>query len=192
MSLLERVTKPRYGRVRTATYHGRKPFQRILSHSDWWRTELETVATTITCPARKWTRIGEFTIPPQQKIYFGYGNPNDWMNQGFIHLAIFDTTTPNSRVCDGVVRLRQMDANETMIITVYEGRTEVLRGDPNDKMKMIPLPIQDHVPDAITYEDCKLVIDFEADTAVDVARTAVGTAAGLDIWNIPVSVFHVK
>lgn len=194
---MQRITKPRYGRTvrgssRSTTFRGQKPFQRIISHSDWWTTKLETGLGVVACPSGKWSRIGEFTIPPQQKIYFGYGNAEDWMNQGFIHLAIFDDTATNSRPVNGVVRFRQMDANETCIITVYEGRTEALRGDPNDKMKMIPLPLQEHVPDSITYEDCVLVIDLMSDTDINVVGTAIGTAAGLDIWNIPVSVYHVR
>ena len=192
MSLLQRAVTPRYGVRGRVGNNKERPFQRILSHTDWWQADLETAAGLIQAPAGKWTRIGQFTIPPQQQIYFGYGSAQDWMNQGFIHLALFDDTPIDSKVIEGVIRLRQMDANETMIYTVYEGRTEVLRGDPADKMRMTPLPLQDHVPKAITVEDCRLVIDLMSDNPVNVVKTAIGAAAGKDIWNIPVSVYHVR
>ena len=185
--LLSRALSPRHRGHAGAV----KPFQRILSHEDWWKDELETGTDIINCPAGKWTRIGQFTIPPQQRIYFGYGTPEHWQNQGYMHIALYDATLPDSRIAEGVIRLRQMNANETQIKVVYEGRTENLRGDVNDKMKMIPLPFAGDTPKELTVEDCKLTIEFMADVAVALVQTAAGASAGLDIWNVPVSVFEV-
>ena len=191
MSLLERAITPRYGLNLGKRGTQKKPFQRVLSHSDWWEAGLETAAGLIECPAGKWTRIGQFTIPPQQQIFFGYGDPQNWQNQGYMHIALFDNAPLNSVLVDGVVRLRQMNANETFIKVVYEGRTEVLRGDVNDKNKMIPLPLQDHTPKELTVEDCRMTIEFMSDNPVTLVKLAIGAAAGLDIWNVPVSVFEV-
>ena len=165
-------------------------FQRVLSHADWWKTALETASGSISCPAGKWTRIGEFTIPAQQKIRFGYGSAVQPMNQGYLHIALYDDTATNSELEDGLVRLIQMNANETQLQTVYEGRTENLRGDVNDKNKMIALPERTDVPENLVGEDCKLAIEFKADSADSLVKTAIGTAAAKDIWNIPVSVYE--
>ena len=168
----------------------RTPFQRVLSHKDWWQSALETSPGNIDCPAGKWTRIGEFTIPPQQQIYFGFGNPVTWQNQGYMHIALYDNTAVNSALVNGVIRLRQMNANETLIVVIYEGRTEVLRGDVNDKNKMIALPFQGQTPPNLTLEDCKMSIEFKADVPDIIVESAIGNAADKDIWNIPVSVLE--
>ena len=187
MNILDRLTRRRA--VGVGVGRGREPFQRILSHQDWWQDELETGTNLIECPAGKWTRIGQFVIPPQQQIYFGFGDPAHWQNQGYLHIALYDNTATHSRLVDGVIRLRQMNANETFIMVIYEGRTEALRGDVNDKNKMIALPFQAQTPPELTLEDCKMTIDFLADKAVKIVQTAIGNAAGKDIWNVPVSVF---
>ena len=186
MGVLDRMLNRRAGGVRPA----RIPFQRVLSHQDWWQNELETGAGEIDCPAGKWTRIGEFVIPPQQQIFFGFGNAVTWQNQGYMHIALYDNTPTNSALVNGVVRLRQMNANETMIVVIYEGRTEVLRGDVNDKTKMIALPLQGQTPRGLTIEDCKMSIEFKSDVSDIIVKSAIGTATGKDIWNIPVSVFE--
>jgi len=191
MGMLERLFgnvgagyEARYANVRP------EPFQRVLSINDLWQSRLETAAGQILCPARAWTRIGEFVIPPQQEVLFGVGNPVEWQNQGYLHVAIWDNTATNSVVVEGVVRLRQMNANETMIIVIYEGRTEVLRGDVNDKMRMIALPAQNQTPPNLTVEDCKMTLDLMPDTVRTIVRTPIGTAGGRGIWNLPVSVFE--
>ena len=187
MNVMERLTRRRGAGI--GLQRQRQPFQRILSKQDWWQDALETGTNLIECPAGKWTRIGQFTIPPQQQIYFGFGDPLHWQNQGYMHIALYDDTATNSRLVEGVVRLRQMDANETFIVVIYEGRTEALRGDVNDKNKMIALPLQTQTPPEITLEDCKMTIEFMADAAVNIVENAIGTASGKDIWNGPVSVF---
>lgn len=186
MSMFDRLLNRRGGGIRPT----RIPFQRVLSHKDWWKEELETAPGAIECPAGKWSRIGEFTIPPQQQIYFGFGSPITWQNQGYMHLALYDDTPVNSGLVNGVVRLRQMNANETLIVVIYEGRTEVLRGDVNDKNKMIALPFQGQTPHNLTIEDCKMSIEFKADVPSTIVRNAIGTSAELDIWNLPVSVLE--
>ena len=165
-------------------------FQRVLSHTDWWEVYLETSSGMIGCPAGKWTRIGEFTIPAQQKIRFGYGSPAQPMNQGYLHIALYNTAATNSGLENGLVRLIQMNANETQLQTIYEGRTENLRGDVNDKNKMIALPERTDVPENLVGEDCKLAIEFKADASDVLVKIAIGNALTKDIWNIPVSVYE--
>ena len=164
-----------------------RPFRKTLSFNDLWKEYLETGTDIIQLPQGRWTRVGEYIIKPQEQVFFGYGEEQYPENQGFMFLQFYDDTATTAKIIDGLVRLCQIDANELEKEIVFEGRTEILRGDPNDRNKMIPLPVQDHISEYLTYEDCKLVIELMSDRTVNLDKTP---AARANIWNIPISVYR--
>lgn len=182
--LVSRLT----GAVGAQPAGGKDPtkFKSVIAHIQWWQTALETASGVIACKAGKWNRIGEFTVPAQQLYHFGYGDEGHPENQGYIFIGIYDDTATNSVVEEGFVRLVQVNARETVGPTVWEGRTENLRGDTADKRKMIALPEKDEF--FWVGEDSKLVIEFKPDADDTIVKAAIGTALGLDVWNVPVTI----
>jgi len=157
-------------------------FKKILAHGDW------IPAADVLCPADVWTVIGSFTVPAQQAYRFGYGSPAFPDNQGYIYVALYDDTATNSVLEDGALRLVQRNAQGTISLVVAEFRTEQLRGSTTDRQQMIALPEQTQFP--LVGEDSVLELQFRADAADTVVILAIGTAAGLDIWNVPVTVYQ--
>jgi len=163
-------------------------FKKVLSHTDWWDTDLESESNLIDCKAGVFTVIGRFKCPPQQTYHFGFGSPAYPDNQGYIYLAIYDDTATNSAQEHGAVRLVQKNAQGTVSLVVAEFRTEQLCGDTADRKKQIALPEQVQFP--LVGEDSYLEIHFKPDAADKIIDIAVGTAAGKDVWNIPVSCYQ--
>jgi len=163
-------------------------FKKILSHADWWDSSLETDTTNhyIAVKAGVWATIGRFQVPAQQAYHFGFGSAAFPDNQGYLYMAIYDDTVTDSVVENGAVRLVQKNANGTVILTVAEFRTEQLRGSVSDRSQQIALPEQTQFP--FVGEDSYLELQFKADASDNIVATAIGTAAGADIWNIPVTV----
>lgn len=157
-------------------------FKKILAHGDW------VLDSNVFCAAGVWTVMGKFTVPAQQAYRFGFGSAAFPDNQGYIYLALYDDTATNSELENGAVRLVQRNAQGTISLVVAEFRSEQLRGDVNDKAKMIALPEQTQFP--LVGEDSVLEIQFKADASDSIVTTAIGTAAGKDIWNIPVTVYQ--
>ena len=167
---------------------GRNVFKKVLSHGDWWDTGLETGSGVIALKAGVWQTIGRFTIPAQQIYRFGYGSAAFPDNQGYMHFAAYDDTATNSVVEEGAVRLVQRNAQGTVQLVVAEFRTEELRGSLYDRQQMKALPEQTQMP--LVGEDSVLEIQFKPDAADSIVNVAIGTAAGLDKWNIPVTVYQ--
>lgn len=161
-------------------------YQRSLSHADWWDSTLETAANYITCTAAVWTTIGRYMVKPRQRAHLGYGIAGQDANQGYMYIAIYDDTATNSVLEEGKLRLLLRSYDSFQTVPIGEWRTEQLRGDPNNKQYMIPLPEQVQFP--YVGEDSYLCIDFLADATDSIVKTAIGTAAGKDIWNIPVTI----
>ncbi|HEY82220.1 MAG TPA: hypothetical protein G4O01_02905 [Dehalococcoidia bacterium] len=163
-------------------------FQKILVHDDWWDSNLETDTTNneITCTAGVWTMIGRYKVQPRQRAHFGYGSAQTPDNQGYLYIAIYDDTATNSALEEGKVRLTQVSADDLRKIVVGEWATIDLRGDKNDRNKRIALPEQVQFP--WVGEDSYLAIEFKPDATDDIVKTAIGTAAGEDLWNVPVTI----
>lgn len=163
-------------------------FKKILSHADWWDTALESSSGAITCKAGVYTVIGRYKIPPQQAYHLGFGSPAYPDNQGYMFMDIYDDTATNSVREPGSIRLVQRNANGTLSLVVAEFRSEQLCGDLADRNKQIALPEQVQFP--LVGEDSYLELHFKPDAVDDIVKTAIGTAAGKDVWNIPVSCYQ--
>ena len=161
-------------------------YQRTLSHADWWDSALETAANYITCSAGVWTIIGRYQVKPRQRVHFGYGIAGQDMNQGYMYLALYDDTATNSVIEEGKIRLELRSYDNFSVYPVGEWRAAQLRGDVNDRNKKIALPEQVQFP--WVGEDSYLALSFCADAADSIVKTAIGTAALLDIWDIPVTI----
>jgi hypothetical protein len=163
-------------------------FKKVLSHQDWWDTALESSSGAITCKAGVYTIIGRYKVPPQQTFHFGFGSPAYPDNQGYLYFDAYDDTATNSVREPGSIRLVQRNATGTLQLVIAEFRTEQLCGDLADRNKQIALPEQVQFP--LVGEDSYLEIHFKPDATDDIVKTAIGTAAGKDVWNIPVSCYQ--
>lgn len=163
-------------------------FKKVLSHADWWDTDLESSVGVIACKAGVFTVIGRYKVPPQQTFHFGFGSPAYPDNQGYLYLALYDDTDTDSVQEHGSIRLVQRNAQGTVSLVIAEFRTEQLCGDTADRKKQIALPEQVQFP--LVGEDSYLEIHFKADAADSIVDAAIGTALGKDIWNIPVSCYQ--
>ena len=163
-------------------------FKKILAHGDWWDSSLEDGANYILCKAGVWAVIGRYKVPAQQAYRFGFGSAAFPDNQGYLFVAIYDDTATNSAKEEGALRLVQRNAQGTLHLVVAEFRTEQLSGDVSDRSKQIALPEQTQFP--LVGEDSYLELQVKLDAADGIVKTAIGTAAGLDIWNIPVTVYQ--
>ena len=166
----------------------RNVFKKVLSHGDWWDTELESAAGVIALKAGVYQAIGRFTVPAQQLYHFGFGSAVYPDNQGYMHMAIYDDTATNSVIEEGSVRLVQRNAPGTIQLVVAEYRTEQLRGSTSNRQQMMALPEQAQFD--LVGEDSIMEIQFKPDAADSIVSPAIGTAAGLDIWNIPVTCYQ--
>jgi len=157
-------------------------FKKILAHGDW------VLAADVLCTADVWTVIGRYTVPAQQAYRFGFGSAAYPDNQGYIYIALYDDTATNSVLEDGSLRLVQRNAQGTIQLVVAEFRTEQLRGSTTNRQQMVALPEQTQFP--LVGEDSVLELQFRADATDTVVIAAIGTALGLDIWNVPVTVYQ--
>jgi hypothetical protein len=92
--------------------------------------------------------IWEKTIPAQQVIYWGYGDPNQQRNQSFNWFAAADLTTD---IEDGILRLAVTNATRTNSVVVAEFNTANMHTtddtslstlQPTDINSKVPLPLQ--------------------------------------------------
>lgn len=167
-----------------ATEQLSQPYPTTLSHSDLWLTP----GSDIVVVGSQEILIAEYVVPAQQTIRWGYGRSINPDNQGYAYMAIYDDTATNSVLEEGTILLRQSNARRTKIITVAEIPTQVLRGDLNDRTKKYPLPEQFQFP--LVGEDSKLEIWFISAASDTIVEAAIGTAAGNDIWQFPITVYQ--
>ena len=165
-----------------------QPFKRVLAHADLWDSSLETSSNSILCTAGLYVNIGRYTVPAQQQIRFGYGSAAFPDNQGYVYIKLYDDTGTNSVQEVGTVRLAQENALGTRLRIVSEIRTEQLAGSTTDRQQQFALPEQ--IAHPRVGEDSKLLIAFKADATDTLVETAIGTAAGADVWNVPVTVYQ--
>lgn len=164
-------------------------FTKTLDHADLWDSALETAANYITCTAAIWTVVGRYKVKAQQLVRVGYGSPAFPDNQGYMYFALYDDTATNSVLEEGKIRIVQRDSEGVITRTIGEWRTNELRGDVNDRAKKIALPEQVNFP--YVGEDSFIELQFKADASDNVVATAIGTAAALDVWQLPVTVYVI-
>jgi hypothetical protein len=104
-----------------------------------------------------------------------------------MYFALYDDTATNSVLEEGKIRIVGSDSEGVVHEYYGEWRTNELRGDVNDKRKKIALPEQ--VGKKFIGEDSYIEIQFKPDAADSICKIAIGTAAGLDIWQLPVTVY---
>ena len=92
------------------------------------------------------TLIWQMTVPAQQEIRWGFGSPNQPMNQGYMWFASLDEAVDWQT---GVLRLVQANARQTKVFTVLEvddtrlhtnDNTTLETATPLNKNEMIALP----------------------------------------------------
>ena len=164
-------------------------FTKTLDHVDLWDTALESASGVIACTAGVPTVIGRYKVPAQQLVRVGYGSAQFPDNQGFIYFALYDDTVTNSALAEGKLRIKQRDSENVINFPVKEWHTREIRGDINDKRKKIALPEQAQFP--FVGRDSFIEIEFTATTTVNLQDVAIGTAAGLDIWQLPVTIYII-
>ena len=164
-------------------------FTETLDHVDLWDTALESASGLISCTAGVWTVIGRYKIPAQLLVRVGFGTPAFPDNQGYVYFALYDDTTTNSVLEEGKLRIVQRDSENVIAFPVKEWHTRQLRGDVNDKRKMIAIPEQVQFP--FVGRDSYIEVQFKAEATDILIKTAVGTAAGLDIWMLPVTKYVI-
>lgn len=164
-------------------------FTKVLDHADLWDTALETTSNEITCTAGIWTVVGRYKVGAQNLVRVGYGSPAFPDNQGYMYFAFYDDTATNSVLEEGKIRIVQRDSEGVISRVIGEWRTNELRGDVNDRKQKIALPEQVRFP--FVGEDSYIELQFKADATDDLIDVAVGTAAGLDIWQLPVTVYVI-
>lgn len=133
-----------------------------------------------------WTKIWEKTVPAQQQMRWGFGSPATPHNQGYMWFCSIDT---NVDFQVGVLRLRQSNARETLVLTVLEADdtrlhlatvTTLTTATPNDINQMMALPEKVEFPKV--GEDSKLQLWYRCVTAAT-AEDNVG-------FSIPVTIYQ--
>lgn len=164
-------------------------FTETLDHTDLWDTALESASGVISCTAGVWTVIGRYKVPAQLLVRVGYGSPAFPDNQGYVYFALYDDTGTDSVLEEGKLRIVQRDSENVRALPIKEWHTRQLRGSVNDKRQMIALPEQVQFP--LVGRDSYIEVQFKA-TATDILQdVAIGTAAGLDIWMLPVTKYII-
>ena len=150
-------------------------FPRILSTADW-------ITANATCQPSQWNKIGEYTVPAQQRITFG---ANDAVGGASVagrtvYLRVDNTSGTQLH---GKVRFVLTNANETRTEVVLEEQTRKLSADQNDRTKAVVLPEFG----LKAGEDSKLQILFypEDSSAVTVDYDGTNT-----LYLIPVTVYQ--
>lgn len=133
-----------------------------------------------------WTKIWELTVPPQQKMRWGYGSPATPHNQGYMWFCSLDVAA-DFQV--GKVRLVQANARELVLKTVLEVDDTRLHGTtvttlatatPTNINEMMALPEKVEFP--LVGEDSLLQIWYRCITAAT-AEDDIG-------FSIPATVYQ--
>jgi len=169
---------------------GEQGFPRTLNKTQLWKTK----DSDITCAAGVYTRIGEYTIPPQQVIHLGQGvshqNPEE---MGHLQFDILDDTATNSVEEKGYLKIGMMNSAENLQFVAIEERSELLHNITTRGSQLLLPERVDFIPsqfrELVTGENSKIFIDFKADSADVVVETGIGTGA-LNTWQLPITVYQ--
>ena len=124
--------------------------------------------------------IWEKTVPAQQVIYWGYGDPNQQRNQSFNWFAAIDAGTGFE---DGILRLSVTNATRTNSVVVAEFNTAnmhtvtsttLITAQPTDINAKVPLPLQTAIA---AGEDSLIQLFFKSQsvtTTVDQCNFSLG------------------
>ena len=89
-------------------------FPDILNKTQLWAATGSDITVSTS-----WTRLGEWTIPAQQRVHLGSGvsggNPEEI---GHLHIDLVDDTATNSAQESGWVRIGYVNASETLVCVV--------------------------------------------------------------------------
>lgn len=189
---LSGVGTPQFKRVQSPAQT--RGFTRTLNKATLWAT----TGSDITLSAASWVRIGNYTVPAQQRIHIGYGvsggNPEEI---GHIHFDLVDDTATNSAQEAGEVRFGYTNANETLTCVIFQERTELL-SDPSTTTVLTRAtelllpetpPSSLGYPDVLAQEDSILFVDMKADAADVLVETGIGTGA-INVWRLPVTIYQ--
>ena len=114
------------------------------------------------------TLVWEKTVPAQQVIYWGYGDPNQQRNQSFNWFAAIDAGTGFE---DGILRLSVTNATRTNSVVVAEFNTanmntvtstNLTTAQPTDINAKVPLPLQTAIA---AGEDSLIQLHFKTQSA---------------------------
>lgn len=131
------------------------------------------------------TLIWQHTVPAQQMIQWGAGNPNHQANQGYIHFFALDVSTDFE---DGVLRLVIANARDLQREIIWEENTQRLHtqvvttaitATPLDRATMVPLPRQGTV---VAAEDSLMQLYF--------STRIPGTTVDACEFSIPITVYQ--
>lgn len=197
---LKNLMSGRVGSAVTQQFVGNKRggassgFTKTYTKADLWANG----TSDITATASVWARIGQKTIPAQQRIHLGYGvsggNPEE---MGHLHFDIVDDTATNSVAEKGEIRIGYTNANETLTAVMFQERTEQLSdtstsvGITRANELLLPemAPAVKGYPDYLAQEDSKLFVDFKSDATDIIVYTGIGTGA-INVWKLPVTVYQ--
>lgn len=130
--------------------------------------------------AGNYSLIWEKTVPAQQVIYWGYGDPNQQRNQSFNWFAAIDAGTGFE---DGILRLSVTNATRTNSVVVAEFNTANMHSTTSTSLataqvtdinQMVPLPLQTSIA---AGEDSLIQLHFKtqsATTTVDQCNFSLG------------------
>lgn len=150
-------------------------FPRIYSTADWFTADK-------VCQPDQWNKVGEVTVPAQQRITFGANDPIGGSSiAGRTTYLRFDNSSATQ--LHGKIRFAITNANETKTVVVLEENTRKLSADENDRTKAVVLP---EYPTK-AKEDSKLQILFYPEDSSAVTVDQDGTNTSL---LIPVTVYQ--
>jgi len=159
----------------------------IADGDDLYNTEAKLVTILGALAAGSiYTKIWEKTVEAQEQIRWGYGDPSQPQNQGYMYFVSLDEA---SGFQVGVLRLVQANARETKVFTVKELNDTRLHGTDSttsetatvvNKNEMIALPEQTRFPKV--GEDSKLQLLYRC--------VAVATAEDACTFSIPATVYQ--
>jgi hypothetical protein len=130
--------------------------------------------------AGNFSLIWEKTVPAQQVIYWGYGDPNQQRNQSFNWFAAIDAGTGFE---DGILRLTVANATRTNSVVVAEFNTanmhtvtatSLTTAQPTSIDSKVPLPLQTAIA---AGEDSYVQLFFKSQsvtTTVDQCNFSLG------------------
>ena len=127
-----------------------------------------------------WNLVWEKTVPAQQVLYWGYGDPNQQRNQSFNWFAAIDAGTGFE---DGILRLSVTNATRTNSVVVAEFNTanmhtttatSLTTAQPTTIDGKVPLPLQTAIA---AGEDSYVQLYFKSQsvtTTVDQTNFSIG------------------
>lgn len=137
------------------------PFRTTLGTGDF-------MAADVLCAVGQYVELGRNTVQAGVALALGYGSMEgqDSAN-GRLYLDVRNNGVAPGVIANGKVRIDIHNAQDRVIATIFEGRTERLRTSGTDPRQQLPFPWIN----AVNTEDVSFVFKFRADAAVTVSKT---------------------